>query len=173
MGEYRFVKRNGILKDQVKDEKKPNPQDAFNKSGKPALEQIQKRPNVLIIESDHHVLLVIEAALKAKCDVRAYRVVLSVENGFELARSPVDVVVIGPLFTNCPDMLAQKIKKESPETKIIKLAGTAEYKRITSEFPAVSGTSIFDEVLQFSRLAELEGIILNLYHRGNAGNNDV
>ena len=131
----------------------------FGNRKDPEHEHISKMKKVLVIESDPQMMILIEDQLKKSCDLKAYKCLSSVEMALELVNDKMDVVVIGPLFKDGRDELGRLIKSKFPTIKVIKLAGTSEYKRITGEVPCVGKTKSYDHILQFSQISELKGII--------------
>jgi hypothetical protein len=125
---------------------------------KPEPEERSKRKNVLIIESDKQMMLLVEEPLKRTCNLPAYKTVAGLKEAMELVDAEVDVVVIGLLFQD-GEGLCREIKMEHPEIKVIKLAGTGESERITAEMLESGKKSIYDQVVRWSRLNELGGII--------------
>jgi hypothetical protein len=152
-GRSQVILQNGQKKETKKEKTSP-----FGRKN-PEHEHISKMKRVLVIESDSHMMILIEDQLKEACLLKCYKCVNEVEMAMTLLDSQLNIVIIGPMFRDNNGELGTRIKNKFPQIKVIKLAGTSEHKRITSEFPAVGKGRPYDEVIQFSRIGELKVIV--------------
>lgn len=155
---YRVIFHNGQGKPELRKIEPP-----FSKAKKPEPEEKQKLKRVLIIESDPHMLMLIEDQLKNICEIVGYRCAKGRDAAVSMVTRDMDIAVIGPMFSGPADGIASDIRKVHPDIKVVKIAGTSEYKRITSEFQCIGPeTRTYDAVVQFNRIGELKEIVGSL-----------
>jgi len=131
----------------------------FANGKEPPLAEADKRPKVLIVESEGNLLSIIEDILKEKCNVQfGYRNYSGIDCVLRAMPHDLDVVVIGVGFSGNPEQLARQIRTRYPQTRIIKLASTSEHRRITERMSAIK-EAVFDNVLNFSYVDQLPRLI--------------
>jgi Ni,Fe-hydrogenase III small subunit len=137
----------------------------FSKAKKPAPEKRSKRARATIIAADSSIFMLIEEAVKEKCAIRTFKCVSDSEQAIKLIKDEVDLVIFGPLYQQNISDVVREIRQLHPKAKIIKLAGTDEYKKITSEHSVVSRQDQiieYDAIIPFCNLKGLSEVIEKL-----------